>query len=144
MVSGGGELLGVVVGLGSGLSYAGYMLLARLAQLHGASDVEVGLHSLPFAALGVALAVHPGAAPSAYDLSWMAYLGVATMVVPYLLHVRALRLAEAYRVAVVSLAEPVSANLLARLVLGETLEPLQAVGAVLVLASALLVTLGER
>jgi DME family drug/metabolite transporter len=140
----GGSLLGLLVGLGSGISYAIYILLARLAQLHGASTVETGLHSQLFAAMGVAAVVHPSSPPSLYDFVWITYLGFATMIIPYLLHVKALKLAEAYRVAVVSLAEPVSANLLAHIVLGETLTPLQTVGATFVLASALIVALSER
>jgi DME family drug/metabolite transporter len=144
MVSGGAGLEGLLVGLASGISYALYMLLARLARLRGASEVEVGLHSQLFAAAGVAAVVHPGGVPSVYDLVWMVYLGVATVVVPYFLHVRALGMAEVYRVAVVSLVEPVSANILARIVLGETLTALQVVGASLVLASALLATVTSR
>ncbi len=138
------SLLGVLVGLASGASYAAYMLLARLAQLRGATSLETGLHSQLFAALAVAVMVHPSTPPSNRDIPWILYLGIATMLVPYILHVQALRRARAYQVAVVSLAEPVSANILAHLVLGEAMKPVQLLGAAAILASAATTTLAER
>ena len=129
-------LEGVLLGLLSGLLYACYIVLARVALLRGASSLEVGLHSQPIAALGVAAISPPPRPPTPVDVVWALYMGVATMLVPYMLNARALALLEAYRVSIISLVEPVSATLLAHLLLHETLTREQLIGASLVLLAA--------
>ena len=127
---------GVALGLASGASYAGYILLARLGQRRGAGPEEVSIHAFPFAALGVALVLRPEGAPGPVDAPYVLYLAVAGTIVPYLLSARALARLEAARVAVVSLVEPVTAVALAWLLLGERLSPPQLLGASIVVAAA--------
>lgn len=134
---------GIVLGLVSGVSYAAYMLLARLGQRRGASPVEVSLYAFPFAALGVAAVMQPDSGPGMVDLLYVAYLAVMGTIVPYLLSARALASLEASRVAVVSLVEPLTAVILAWLILGETLSPVQVLGAGLVVAAAAAAGKGE-
>ena len=141
LVSGPGwslDPLGIILGLVSGLSYGLYILLARLAQLRGASSLEVGLHAIPFAAIGVVAVVRPPIPPSLVEAAWSLYLGLVATLLPYILHTRALARLEAYRVSLVSLVEPLSAVLLAVIILGEDLAPLQALGGALILASSYL------
>lgn len=132
------DALGALLGLASGVSYAAYILLARVAGLRGVPLQDVAVHSLPFAALGVYLAVRPQGAPGPSELAAAAYLAVAGTLVPYSLNAAALRRVEASRVSVVSLIEPVTAIALATLLLGERMSPVQAVGAGLVLAASAL------
>lgn len=138
------DAAGVLLGLASGVSYAAYILLSRYAQLRGAGVAGVAVHSLPFAALGVTAVARPRGPPGLVDLAYASYLACAGTLVPYTLSSRALRRLEAHRVAVVSLVEPVTAVVLAWLLLGERLSPLQALGAAMVLASSLLATGGVR
>lgn len=137
-------LHGALLGLASGASYAAYILLARLAQRRGASPWEVSIHAFPFAAAGVLALIRPRHAPTAVDLVFAGYLAVLGTIVPYLLNARALARLEAPRVAVVSLVEPLTAVLLSAILLGEMLDPVQALGAVLVASSALLAALRGR
>ncbi len=138
----GGDLrltpVGLALGLASGLSYAAYMVLARLAQLRGAGREEVSLYPIALSAPLVLLAVRPEGTPGGLEAVYSLYLAVACTVAPYVLHTKALQLAEASRVAVVSLIEPLTAVALAALILGESLSPLQLAGAALILASAYL------
>jgi DME family drug/metabolite transporter len=127
---------GVLVGLASGLNYAAYILSVRLAALRGAKPVELGIHSQPLACLGVLAILRPTALPGAEELPWMLYMGVATMLLPYLLNAKALSLLEAYKVSVISLIEPVAATLMASTLLGEELSSLQVAGAALVLLAS--------
>ncbi len=136
-----GEIIGLLMGLGAGIAYASYMLFARRASREGASTIETGLYSQLFAAVEVSLIIHPTVKPNIYDLAGMLYLGVFTMIIPYMLHVRALSLTKAYRVAIVSLLEPIGATILAYMLLGESLSLLQILGATMVLLSAALVSL---
>ncbi len=137
--SGGGlDVVGLLLGLASGASYAAYILLARLGQKRGAGVKEVSVHAFPFAAAAVLAAERPRGAPSPLDVAYMTYLAVAGTIVPYVLNARALSRLDAHRVAVISLVEPLTATLLAYAVLGEKLTLLQTMGAVLVLVSSLL------
>ncbi len=136
-----GEIIGLLMGLGSGVAYASYMLFARQASRGGVSTVETGLYSQLFAAVEVSLIMHPSVEPNVYDLAGVLYLGVFTMIIPYMLHVRALSLVKAYRVAIISLLEPIGATILAYILLGETLSLLQILGTIMVLLSAALVSL---
>ena len=136
------DALGLVLGLVSGASYACYIILARYAQARGARVAEVAVHSLPFAALGVAAVARPTGLPGPLELAYAGYLAFVGTLLPYILSSRALRRLEAHRVAVVSLVEPLTAILLAVLLLGEELSAAQALGAALVLASSLLAARG--
>ncbi len=127
---------GLLLGLASGVSYAAYMILARLAQLRGAGREEVSLYPIAISAPLVLAAARPTGLPGPVDAVFAVYLAVACTIAPYLLHTKALQLAEASRVAVVSLVEPLTAVLLAALLLGESLSPAQLAGASLIIASA--------
>lgn len=129
-------LRGALLGLASGASYAAYMLLARLAGIRGATTAQVALYPVAISAPLVALAVKPSRAPDPMEAVFILYLAIACTLLPYILHTRALRRAEAGRVAVVSLLEPLTAVALARLFLGEVLTPIQLLGAALILISA--------
>ena len=139
-----GQYIGLLYGLGSGLSYAAYMLLAKLASRRGASVAETGLHSLLYASIMVAIVVHPVTKPNSSDIIGILYLGLFTMIIPYLLHVRALAITDAYKVAIMSLLEPVGAILLAHIILHENLALVQIIGSIIVLLSAALVLLEQE
>ena len=124
------------MGLASGLSYAVYMVLARLATSRGAGAAEVGVFSIPWAALALLAVVRPRGLPGGTELAYMAYLGIFTTLIPYLMHVKALSLIEAHRVSVISLVEPVVAIVAAGALLGEELSPVQVAGSALVLAAS--------
>ncbi len=130
------DIFGILLGLASGVSYGLYILLARLAQLRGASSLEVGLYAIPFSALGVLLVLRPDTLPGGCEVYWSLYLGVVATLLPYVLHTKALSMVEAYRVSIVSLVEPLSATILAYIVLGERLTLLQAVGGLLILSAS--------
>ncbi|MEB3787965.1 MAG: EamA family transporter [Desulfurococcales archaeon] len=135
-----GDTLGILLGLASGVSYALYIVLARVAQVKGASSDEVGVHAIPFAAIAMTLLLRPQPPSTPVDLAAALYLGLVATLLPYMLHTRALARLEAYRVSVISLVEPVTAVALGILLFGEEMSPIQAVGAVLVLGSVALVT----
>jgi len=128
---------GVAAGLLAGISYAAYILLARLAQLKGASTEEVAIHSLPFTAIVVLAAIRPYAMLTMPDAIGISYLSIAGTLIPYILNARALKKLEAYRVSIISLVEPLTATILAMLVLGEKLTAIQLAGASLILAASI-------
>ena len=128
--------LGVLLGLLSGVTYAAYMVLARLASKRGASTLEISVFSIPVAALITMVVIRPSGYPSPTDVPWILYMAFAATLVPYILHVKALSLAPAHRISVISLVEPVAAIILAHLFLGEEFTVLQIVGAGMVITAA--------
>ncbi|WP_148678826.1 DMT family transporter [Aeropyrum pernix] len=144
LVSLGGEgkagelrLLGIVLGVASGFFYALYIVMARFFQSRGAGVMEVSLAPIALTGPLLGVALKPSLPPNSVEVAASIYFAVFTMVTPYLLNVYALRRIEAHRVSVMSLIEPLSAVLLAVLLLGEDLTALQALGGVLILAAAL-------
>jgi DME family drug/metabolite transporter len=135
----GARVVGVVLALGAGASYALYTVAAK-------GLMDAGLP--PTAAVALlfglgALAVSPllGARPPAGAGATAVYLGLVTVVVAYLLYGAGLRVLPASTVASLSLAEPLTAGLLGTVVLGERLSPAGAAGALAILAGlTLLVT----
>jgi DME family drug/metabolite transporter len=126
MIAGGGALqaltpLGVVLCLIAGLSYAVYALVnktmvadASAAAVTGAVFTLAALLSLP-----VALALAGLPMVRAADLAIVAWLGVMSTGVAYLLFSHALRHISGATAVALALAEPVTAFVLALVVVGE-------------------------
>ena len=68
-------------------------------------------------------------------IAWLAYLGVLTMALAYVLLYSGLRVVAPSTAVTASLVEPVTAAVVAAVVLGETLGPVAAVGILLVLGA---------
>ncbi len=137
------EPLGLALGLASGVTYAAYIVLARLSQVRGARPEEASLGALAFTGPAVYALLRPEGLPDLGDVPFILYLGVAATLLPYYLHVRGLSVVEAGRASIASLVEPIVAVALAVVLLGETLNPAQAAGSAMILAAVALVALEE-
>lgn len=135
---------GLALGLASGLMYAAYLLLARLAQKRGAHSEEVGIASLPLALPGVLLVARPQCGLGVEGVLPALYLGLMATLVPYFLNAYALSRIDSSRVSIVSLVEPLTAVLLGVVLLGERLTASQVLGGALILSSVALVGGGEK
>lgn len=139
VLAGGGETridpLGVALALGAGASYAVYTVATKTILDAGLGPVEVMAGTFA----GGSLLVLPVLLDA--DLSWalqprgllaVAWLGVATVAVAYVLYARGLRALPAASVATLTLGEPLTAGLLGWVVLGERLGAAGTIGVVLV------------
>ena len=135
---------GLIYGLASGVSYALYMILARLAQNRGVGVLEASLTPVTLTGLILLVAIHPQRPPNTVELTASLYLAGFTVILPYILHVYALKHIEAHRVSIISLIEPVSAVTLAYLILGERLDRAQLLGAALIITATLTVNIGRQ
>ncbi len=132
------SVAGVFFAVGAGASYAVYTLLCKRLLDDGWSGTWTMAWSFVVAAvLGVAFVV-----PSSLD--WLgtpsgpvtvAYLGLATISVAYLLYARSLSRLTGSMVVTLTLVEPVTATVLGALVLGEDIRPVSWLGAAVVLAA---------
>lgn len=140
------NLTGILVGLAAAIGNALYSLLGKRAMgLHPAPTVLV--YNLGVGALGLlALTafIGPGPLPDPGRLLPLALIiGSVLTIVPITLFLLALRRLPAGVVSIVASAEPVMAISLAWAVLGESLQPVQVVGALLVVAGVLLLAVRE-
>lgn len=131
------DAVGVLAALGAGLGWASFATLSK-------RQIEQGLDStLSLGAMFTAAAVIVAPVMVLEPMGWLAtprglavaiYLGAFTLTVAYALYGRALRVLPAPTVITLTLLEPVTASLLASIVLHERITPVGwvGIGAVLV------------
>lgn len=140
---------GVVLGLGSAVGYAGFSYLSHRWM---GSHPRIVLMTYVFAisaVLAIAIAVASGESLSAADWGPRAWWLVAAIVVvptfaAVVLFLEGIRGLGAAQAAVVSTLEPLFTIALAAVVLGERLQPVQWMGAALVVAGIVVGEVGER
>ncbi len=143
-----GRVPGALLALGSAAGYAGVTLLSRgLAGRVAPADLTVAgfvvgaVALLPLAAAsGLGLAA-PGAAPSAGTLALLLYLGAVPSALAYSLFFAGLRTTGATAAAVITLVEPLTAAVLAAVLVGERLGPAGLAGGALLLAAVVTLAL---
>ena len=132
----GGQMLGVVLGLGSALVYATYILVSSRVSGGGPFATAATVMSAgAMVMLALAAATRPGLPSS--PTAWLALAGVALVggVLAVSTFFAALALLGPTDTAVVSTVEPVVSIGVAALVLGERLGPVQIAGGAIVLAA---------
>lgn len=143
---GGGQPLGVVLGVGSGVAYAIYILLSsRVAPRAGAIPAATVVMLSCAAVLVVVTAARGPAFPSA-AAGWLAIAALALIstvvaIVAFFAGLERIGPAEA---STVSTTEPVVTVALAALVLGETVSVVQVLGGVLILTAVVVLAQAGR
>jgi drug/metabolite transporter (DMT)-like permease len=140
--------LGVVVGLATGLSYAAFLLILR----HGNADLRQPAGPLFDATLSATLVSlligwplgELELVPTWPSHGYLLVLAISSQVVGWLLISLSLPRLPAALTSVVLTLQPVGAVLLAMIVLGESPNTLQLLGAASILAGLLLATVGRR
>ena len=154
LVSGfGGKVtvVGVLVGLGSGLGYGLYSIFGTFA-LKKYSPYTVTCYTFLIAGFGSIFVANPPdliAKISAVDnkLSLFGFVlltAVVTAVIPFLLYTLGLNKTTAGKAAVLATVEPAAATLFGFFVMGETVGPVAIVGIVLVFAAIAVLSLRKE
>jgi len=137
--------LGVILGAATGITYAGFLIVFRLAtRRHDAPPAGALLDATIGAALGsLALGVVFGTisfVPTWPAHGWLVLLAVVSQVVGWLLIAVALQRLPALETSILLLIQPVAALLWARLFFAETMSWIQATGVVMVIAGVLAIS----
>jgi DME family drug/metabolite transporter len=138
----GSFLLGVVLALGAGFSYALYAVVtkARLAQLAPLPLAAVSFTAAAFF-LSPALLVEPELTQTlARGWHWLLYLGAVPTGIAYALYNTGLRHTPATVAGIVVLLEPLTATLIGVLGFGERMGVMGSFGAILLLGAIALLT----
>lgn len=137
-------LAGVGFSVASAVLYAGFTLVSgRLSQALGAGPATMGLTVVAAAVMGLSALYTPLAWPDEIPPeAWLLYLGLVTAALALLAFSWGAARLTPTALTVATLVEPLTAVLLAALLLGEALSAAQWLGAVLMLAS--IAALGRR
>jgi drug/metabolite transporter, DME family len=129
---------GVAIGLSSAAFFAAYTVMAdRVIVAYG--PLHALLRGFSLAAIGwVAVQVVRGwpamlFAPDA--VGWVVFVGLIGTCLPFLLYIWGVQRVQAERAAIAATLEPVMSGVVAWVLLGQSLEPLQVVGCGLILAA---------
>lgn len=139
--------IGVLAALLAAVSFAFYNIAGH--RLLTRYDRWIVLLYTTFSAAAFWIFVNPpwklaAAHYSAEQLAFLAVFAVVSMLAPFSLYFAGLQYLEPTRAIVVSCLEPVFSIVLAALLLGEALRPMQALGIVIVLVAIVIVQLPER
>jgi DME family drug/metabolite transporter len=139
------NLVGYVLALAAGLAYATYAVVGRATS---GDAPPASLAALSFTLAAVLLAplalAHSLRLPTNLA-GWLAvlYLGLVPTALAYPLYFIGLRAVPATVASIITLVEPLTATLLAALFLGERLTPAGLAGAVLLLGSLAILSIGK-
>ena len=138
-------LIGLLIGLGSGIGYGLYSILGTIA-LRRYSPYTVTTYTFLFAAAGSWLICSPADMISKFtaaaDLPFLLFFccltALVTAVIPFLSYTLGLRTVEASRAGILATIEPMVATLIGILVFAEPLTLLSGLGILLILAAVVL------
>lgn len=141
------NLLGILGGLTSAITFAGYSLLGERA-MHRYRPWTVLFYALAFAALTWHVVYSPFAYLRAgYSLAqwgWIFYIAVVGTILPFGLFFAGINHIRSTRASITATLEPIFAGFLAFMLLGETLLVLQIIGGAMVILAIVLLQLQQE
>lgn len=150
-ISGGGlTIMGLLVGLGSGIGYGLYSILGTVA-LRRYTPYTVTTWTFIIAAIGSILISHPAdlmakisVAPSIPGLLGFSLLtALVTAVIPFLAYTLGLRSVEASKAGILATVEPMVATLIGIFVFSEPLTLMSGVGVLLILSAVVILNVSN-
>ena len=140
-------VIGLLIGLGSGIGYGLYSILGKVA-LRKYSSYTVTTYTFIFAAVGSWIISRPadmmGKFSSASDLGFLIFFcfltALITAVIPFLSYTLGLESVEASKAGIIATIEPMVATLIGILVFAEKLTIMSGAGILLILASVVILT----
>lgn len=143
------DLLGVLVGVFSGISYAAYNLLTKIALRKGCKPVSVTVYSFGAMAVMAALVCQPldipvhAAAEPGITVPLLIGLGICTCVMPYFLYTLSMKELSAGTASALGVVEPMAATVYSMVFFREQVDILSGIGIVLILLSVFLLGWSE-
>lgn len=138
---------GIMGGLASAVCFASYSLLGERG-MHRYNPWTVLYYAITFAALSWHIAYPPfhyiTAGYTWVQWGWMSYIAVIGTFLPFGLYFVGINYVRSTRASITATLEPISAGLIAFVVLGEVMELLQILGGVLVISAIVLLQLQQE
>ena len=138
---------GIMGGLASAVCFASYTLLGERG-MHRYDPWTVLFYAIAFAALSWHIAYPPfhylTAGYSWTQWGWLMYIAVIGTLIPFGLYFVGINYVRSTRASITATLEPISAGLIAFIVLGEAMELLQILGGILVIMAIVLLQLQQE
>ena len=145
VLTGGMSSAGLLTAIASALFYAALIVFnKRITHTEGLQTAAIELDVAFAVVLVYCLATVGLPRPLAADLPYIAVLGAVNTALAYLLYFSGLQKLPGQSVALISYVDPVSALLYSALFLGESLTPVQLIGALLIIGGAMLGEMKKR
>ncbi len=139
--------MGVVAGLLSACAFAFYTMYGEYG-MRKYSPITITFYAMLVAAVIWNLVQKPfNAFQLEYSVAqwgWIFFIGIFGTVVPFTLYFKGISLIRSARAGITATLEPIAAGLIAYLFLGESMEPLQMAGAVLVIVVIIVLQLNKE
>ena len=134
------SLLGIALGLFSGIAYSGYNIVTKLQMRTGCSPMTASMYSFIFMSLFSMLCSQPlgivqAAIQTPASIPLMLGCGICTFVLPYFFFTSSLQVLPAGTAAALGIIEPLAATIFSVLFLGEKLTVYSVCG-ILIIAAA--------
>ena len=143
------DLMGIIIGVFSGIAYAAYNILTKLALQQGCKPVTTTVYSFAAMTVIAALVCQPGqiinyagAAP-AVTVPLLIGMGICTCVMPYVLYTLSMKDLSAGTASALGIIEPMAATVYSVVLFREELDIFSGAGIVLILASVFLLGKAE-
>ncbi len=136
------ELIGIIIGLGSGLGYALYSIFGKLATRKNYSGETIAFYTFIFAsAFTLPLSLMESIPKVAFEpknLTILLAYSLLTGALPYIFYTKGLEKTEPPTASIIATAEPMLAAVLGITVLSQPIEPLAVVGILLILVALII------
>lgn len=143
------DLVGILFGFASGISYAIYNIITKIALRKKCNAVSMSVYGFMFMAIIAMCIADPrdifnkAAANPLPTVPLLIGIGIATCVIPYFLYTLAMRTLPAGTASALGIVEPMAATVYSILFLNEKLTWVSALGIILVLAAVFMLGKSE-
>lgn len=143
------DLMGIIIGVFSGIAYAAYNILTKLALQQGCKPATTTVYSFAAMAVIAALVCQPGqiadyaAAAPTVTVPLLVGMGICTCVMPYVLYTLSMKELSAGTASALGIIEPMAATVYSVVLFREELDIFSGAGIVLILISVFLLGKAE-
>ncbi len=143
------DVMGILVGVLSGIAYASYNILTKISMRRGINPISVTLYSFLFMSIISLFVLEPQKAAEnvsvapAITVPLLIGLGICTFVIPYFLYTLAMKELSAGTASALGVVEPMAATLFSVVIFKEALDLFSGLGILLILCAILLIGKAE-
>jgi drug/metabolite transporter (DMT)-like permease len=145
-ITSGGSLLGILLGITAAVDYAIYILLSSRIVRRSGSIASTSVIITSTACVYAGIVAFRGAIFPATSIGWIAIVAIALIstVLAFFTFFAGLKRIGPTSASTLSTFEPIVAVVLAAIVLGETISPIQVLGGILILTAVVLLARSDR
>lgn len=144
------DLVGILIGMLSGISYSAYNIITKIQMEKGIRSVSASFYNFLITSVISLIIANPvklganAAAHPVVTVPLMIALGVVTYVIPYVLYTNAMKYLPAGTASALGIVEPMAATVFSIVIFHEKLSVPSVIGIILILSAVLLLSRTEK